>query len=85
MLTKKQKTAAINKTKQHDTDTGSASAQVSVLSKKIEELAAHLKKNKKDKHSRRGLLKMVENRRKHLKYLKRTNSDTTKQFLKPWV
>ncbi|MCG2694707.1 30S ribosomal protein S15 [Candidatus Parcubacteria bacterium] len=73
MLTKTKKANAIKKTRIHDTDTGSPEAQVSILTKKIEELSSHLKKNNKDNHSRRGLLQMVADRRKHLKYLK--NSD----------
>ncbi len=73
MLTKTKKANAIKKTRIHDTDTGSPEAQVSILSKKIDELAAHLKKNHKDTHSRRGLLQMVADRRKHLKYLKKTD------------
>lgn len=59
------------KTQRHDTDTGSPEVQVAILSQKINELAAHLKENKKDHHSRRGLLKMVSDRRAHLKYLKK--------------
>jgi len=70
MLTKNQKTRAINKVKKHDTDTGSAEVQISLLTRKIDELTNHLKKNKKDNHSRRGLLKMVADRRKHIGYLK---------------
>lgn len=70
MLTKLKKLNAIKKTRIHDTDTGSPEAQVSILTKKIDDLAIHLKKNNKDKHSRRGLLKMVADRRTHLKYLK---------------
>lgn len=69
MLTKRKKANAIKKTQRHDGDTGSPEAQVAVLSKRIDELSAHLKKNHKDNHSRRGLLQMVANRRKHLKYL----------------
>ena len=69
MLSKRQKANAIKDTKRHDTDTGSPEAQVALLTKKINELAAHLKKNAKDFHSRRGLLQMVADRRKHLKYL----------------
>ncbi len=53
----------------HDTDTGSPEVQVAILSKKIDELASHLKKHLKDKHSRRGLLQMVADRRTHMKYL----------------
>lgn len=70
MLTKIKKLNAIKKTQIHSTDTGSSEVQISILSKKIDELAEHLKKNKNDKHSRRGLLGMVADRRKHMKYLK---------------
>ena len=73
MLTKQKKVRAINKVKKHATDTGSPEVQVSLLTKKIDELTAHLKKNKKDNHSRRGLLKMVADRRTHISYLKKKN------------
>lgn len=69
MLTKKKKEKIISKTKSHDTDTGSSAVQVSLLSERIEELTKHLKKHKKDHHSRRGLLKLVSARRAHQKYL----------------
>lgn len=71
MLTKQKKTNAIKATKRHESDTGSPEVQVSLLTREIEELAKHLKKHKKDFHSRRGLLQMVADRRKHLKYLQR--------------
>lgn len=73
MLTKKKKAVAIKSAQIHEKDTGSPEVQISVLSKKIDELAAHLKKNQKDKHSRRGLLQMVADRRSHLAYLKKKN------------
>lgn len=69
MLTKRKKARAIKEVQKHEMDTGSAEVQISLLSKKIDALALHLKKNTKDKHSRRGLLQMVAHRRKHLKYL----------------
>lgn len=69
MLTKQKKAKTIKETRVHDTDTGSAEVQVALLTKKIDELANHLKKHLKDKHSRRGLLQMVADRRTHLKYL----------------
>lgn len=69
MLTKRKKENAIKDIKLHDKDTGSAEVQVGILSKRIDELANHLKKNKKDNHSRRGLLGMVADRKSHLKYL----------------
>lgn len=55
----------------HDKDTGSPEVQIALLSKQIEELAKHLKKNPKDDHSRRGLLKMVADRRTLMTYLSR--------------
>jgi small subunit ribosomal protein S15 len=57
----------------HDLDTGSSQVQVALLTQRINELTEHFKVHKKDNHSRRGLLKMVSQRRKHLDYLKRTN------------
>ena len=54
----------------NDTDTGSTEVQVALLTKKINELSEHFKIHKKDHHSRRGLLGMINNRRKLLKYLK---------------
>ena len=75
MITTKEKQAIIKKVQIHATDTGSPEAQVATLSKSIDELAVHLKKNHKDNHSRRGLLQMVADRRTHLNYLKRKNKD----------
>ena len=73
MLTKRKKLNEITKAQRHDTDTGSPEVQVAVLTRRIEELSAHLTKNNKDKHSRRGLLGLVADRRKHLKYLEANN------------
>lgn len=73
MLTKRKKANEISKTKRHDTDTGSPEVQVAILTRRIEELSAHLDKNRKDKHSRRGLLGLVAARRQHLKYLETNN------------
>lgn len=71
MLTKRVKTRVIGEHKTHEKDTGSANVQIAMLSRRINELAAHLRKNPKDNHSRRGLLKMVSKRRKLLAYLKK--------------
>ena len=71
MLTKIKKAKVIKEVAVHDTDTGSAEVQVAILTKRIAELANHLKKNTKDTHSRRGLLGMVADRRTHLKYLEK--------------
>jgi small subunit ribosomal protein S15 len=69
MLTIKKKAKIIKDSARHDTDTGSPDVQVALLSRQIDELAKHLKKNPKDFHSRRGLLQMVADRRSHLRYL----------------
>jgi len=71
MLTKRKKENAIKDVKLHKDDTGSPEAQVAILSKRIDELAGHLKKNKKDNHSRKGLLGMVAERKTHLRYLEK--------------
>ena len=73
MLTKRKKQRTIGDTRRHDTDTGSPEIQVALLTRRIAELSAHLDKNRKDKHSRRGLLGLVADRRKHLKYLETNN------------
>jgi small subunit ribosomal protein S15 len=73
MLTTKKKQNIIKKNQLHDKDTGSPEVQIAILSKRIDELASHLKEHKKDNHSRRGLIKMVSDRRKHLKYLEKTD------------
>jgi small subunit ribosomal protein S15 len=71
MLSKTKKTKVIKTSGVHDTDTGSSEVQIAVLTSRIDELASHLKKHKKDKHSRRGLLAMVANRQSHMKYLEK--------------
>ena len=64
----------IKKYKLHRQDTGSPEVQVAIFSEKIEELIKHLKKNKKDHHSRRGLLGMVSKRKRLLNYLQRQDN-----------
>jgi small subunit ribosomal protein S15 len=73
MLTKQKKANEVKKVSRHDADTGSPEVQVALLTRRIDELSTHLKKNAKDKHSRRGLLGLVADRRRHLKYLEATN------------
>jgi len=63
----------ISKYRLHDSDTGSSEVQVALLSQRIEYLTEHFKTHKKDHHSRRGLLKLVGQRRRLLDYLKRSN------------
>jgi len=69
----KEKKEVIKEFGKKDTDTGSTEVQIALLTKRINELSDHFKVNKKDHHSRRGLLGMVNNRRKLLKYLKGKN------------
>ncbi|MBI4094152.1 30S ribosomal protein S15 [Candidatus Kaiserbacteria bacterium] len=73
MLTTRKKKNEVKKAQRHDDDTGSPEVQIAILTRRIEEISAHLDRNRKDKHSRRGLLGLVANRRKHLKYLEGTN------------
>src|SRR3569623_411092 len=82
MLTKRKKQKVIKETAIHDTDTGSPEVQIAILSKKIDELTTHLKKHLKDKHSRRGLLQMVADRRAHLKYLEGSDKKRYNAILK---
>lgn len=70
MLTKKEKDAIIKKFQTHKDDTGSPEVQIAILTKEIEQVSEHLKIHRKDNHSRRGLLKMVGNRRRLLRYLR---------------
>ncbi len=69
-LTQERKQELINEYKVHETDTGSPEVQIAVLTEKINYLNEHLRTHKKDHHSRRGLLKMVGQRRHLLNYLK---------------
>ena len=71
MLRKEQKTAIIDANRTHETDTGSPEVQIAILTARINELNEHLKVHKNDKHSQRGLLKMVGQRRRLLAYLQR--------------
>ena len=66
----------------NNTDTGSTEVQVALLTKKINELSEHFKIHKKDHHSRRGLLGMINNRRKLLKYLKGKNEGGYQELIK---
>ena len=79
MLTKEEKQKSIQVARTHDSDTGSSATQIAVLTSRIQQLDAHLKVNRKDIHSRRGLVGLVERRRKHLSYLKRKNSKLYEQ------
>lgn len=82
MLKTKKKQTIIKKHQEHGTDTGSKTVQVAMLTERIEVLADHLKTHKKDNHSRRGLIKMVADRRGHLKILEKTSPEKHKAALK---
>lgn len=82
MLTKTKKQRVIKGTRMHDADTGSPEVQISIISKRIDELAKHLKKNLKDNHSRRGLLQLVASRQSHLKYLQKKDTKRYQAILK---
>jgi len=73
MISKEKKQDIINNFGRTPEDTGSPEVQIALLTERITELTEHLKNNKKDHHSRRGLLKMVGQRRGLLEYLKKTN------------
>ena len=74
MLSSKEKKKVIAVVQRSDTDTGSTEVQLAILSAEIKRLAAHLKKNPKDNHSRRGLLGMVARRKKLADYLRTANA-----------
>ena len=69
MMLKEQKTAIIEANRTHATDTGSPEVQIAILTERINQLTAHMKKHPQDKHSNRGLLQMVGKRRRLLDYL----------------
>jgi len=74
-IVKEQKQAIIGDYKLHENDTGSPEVQIAILSTRITYLTEHFKIHQKDHHSRRGLLKLVSQRRKLLDYLKKSNKE----------
>lgn len=74
-----QKNDIIEGTRLHDTDTGSPEVQIAILTQRILELTDHLRSNRQDHHSRRGLLKMVGKRRKLLAYLQKNDLERYRQ------
>jgi small subunit ribosomal protein S15 len=74
-------TVSLKEFQLHDKDTGSADVQVALLTRRIEHLTEHLKTNRKDHSSRRGLLKMVAQRRSLLDYLSKTKTDRYKKLI----
>lgn len=82
MLTPRKKKIIVKEHGVHEADTGSSPIQVALLSRRIDELAGHLKKHPKDHHSRRGLLQMVGKRRRLLNYLSKTDSRNYNSLIK---
>lgn len=82
MLTNQKKTEVIGTFRTHDSDTGSPEVQVALLSERINYLNDHFKTHVKDHHSRRGLLKLVGQRRQLLNYLKRKNIERYSELIK---
>mgnify|MGYP003256468833 FL=1 len=81
MISKEKKTAIINEYARKPGDTGSPEVQIAVLTARIQELTDHLKSNPKDHHSRRGLLKMVGQRRNMLAYLKKMDIERYRSLI----
>ena len=81
MISKEKKTAIINEYGRKPGDTGSPEVQIAILTERIAELTEHLKENPKDHHSRRGLLKMVGQRRSLLDYLKRNDIEAYRNLI----
>jgi small subunit ribosomal protein S15 len=82
VLTNERKTAVIGSYRTHDADTGSPEVQVALLSERINYLTEHFKTHVKDHHSRRGLLKLVGQRRRLLDYLKRKDADRYAELIR---
>lgn len=80
-ITKREKTEVIQGYARHENDTGSPEVQIAILTRRIEQLTEHLKVHKHDEHSRRGLLKMVGQRRRHLKYMSRKDPAAYRELL----
>lgn len=81
-LEKTEKQTIIGSYGRHEADTGSPEVQVALLTTRIQQLTEHLKVHKHDEHSRRGLLKLVGQRRRHLKYLNRKNPEGYRELIK---
>ena len=80
-ITAERKNAVINEHARDPKDTGSPEVQVAILTERITNLTEHFKSHKKDNHSRRGLLKLVSQRRQLLDYLKRKNEERYKDLI----
>jgi len=80
-LTKSEKNSIVDTYHRHEVDTGSPEVQIALLTTRISRLTEHLKEHKSDEHSRRGLLKLVGQRRRHLNYLSRKDEHRYKEII----
>jgi small subunit ribosomal protein S15 len=80
-LTKTEKTEIVDEFHRHPEDTGSPEVQIALLTKRITRLTEHLRENRHDEHSRRGLLKLVGQRRRHLNYLSREDDAKYREII----
>ncbi len=80
-ITAEKKQELIKKFALHENDTGSPEVQIAILTERIKNLTEHIKNNKKDLHSRRGLIAMVNKRRKLLNYLKRESEERYRKIM----
>ena len=80
-LTKTEKETIVQEFARHEGDTGSPEVQIALLTRRIQSLTDHLVANSHDQSSRRGLLKLVGQRRRHLKYLSETNPESYRELI----
>ena len=80
-LTSSEKNAIMDGYHRHDSDTGAPEVQIALLTQRINRLTEHLKDHKSDEHSRRGLLKLVGQRRRHLTYLSRKDEKRYREIV----
>jgi len=80
-LTKNEKETIVQEFARHEGDTGSPEVQIALLTRRIQGLTDHLVANAHDQSSRRGLLKLVGQRRRHLKYLSETNPESYRELI----
>lgn len=81
-LDQETKAAIVSKHARHEGDTGSPEVQIALLTERIQQLTRHMQEHKHDQHSRRGLLKLVGQRRRQLKYLSQTRPDSYRALIK---
>jgi small subunit ribosomal protein S15 len=80
-LRKEEKATIMLQYARHESDTGSPQVQIALLTTRIQQLTEHLKANKQDQSSRRGLMRLVGQRRRHLRYLSQTDPDAYREIL----